>query len=751
MSRADSGDDTREAALDLASMGYSVFPVSGKKPLVLWKECQSRRASAEQIEAWWTEHARANVGLVTGAVSGVFVLDIDGPEGHAALAEHGFEISETVHARTARGDHYVFEHPGFEVRNFAGGPSGVRLSHVDLRGDGGFVVVPPSVHPSGAQYEWVVSPFDRKPASAPEWLLELIRPRHATAEVATPKPITVSSVAGSASMEYLRAALEGEAAKVRQAHEGERNHRLNASAFALGQLVAAGLDEASIIATLGEAAAGVGLESEEIGSTLRSGLDAGMHEPREIPKKGSSVLHFSSEDKGEDVAATALPEYPVHAFPEPVRSYVIEAAVSIDCPPEMVALPLLTYAGSTIGNTRYLVLKSDYIVYPILWTAIVAPPGSAKTPADKAARYAIDILQADAKYRYDDEMDGYRADYERWKHRPKSKKGEVVEFEPEPERPVLEHFYTTDATIEAMAMIVSRSAGVAFARDELVGWVKSMDAYKANRGAERSQYLSLWSGSALKVDRKGQEPLLIEHPVVGVTGGIQPDVLHELASEVGRKDGFLERFCFSYCESPSPGWSERVVSDDLRRDLLGVFRGLRSHGHINQGAGLSPEAKAAWVEFVDRNSEITDSSTGILRGMNAKMPVHLASITLVLHCLAGEAATTGSRVSGKTIAAAIEIVEYHRAHNASVLKRIEGGDKKPSPDLADRLLSLLSASPDGLSRSELDRKLNGQVAAADRDATLKRLEGRGVVECVRVESGPNGGAPAIYWRVRHAA
>ena len=749
--RKNRGEANKQAALEYAVMGYSVFPAGGKKPLVPWKEFQSRCATDEEIEVWWGKHSGANIALVTGAVSGIIVLDIDGAEGYAALDARGFEIPETVHARTARGDHYVFEHPGFEVRNFAGGPSGEQLAHVDLRGDGGFVIAPPSRHPSGADYEWVTSPFDRKPASAPEWLLGLARSQTASA---TAPPSQPRSSIGDArvSEQYLRAALEGETDKVCQAREGKRNEQLNASAFALGQLVSAGMNEALITEELGRAARAAGLDEKEIVSTLRSGIDAGMREPREIPEKGSSVLHFLSRDE-EVGGATPLPDYPVDALPEPVRSYVIEASESIDCPPEMVAAPLLTYVGSTIGNTRYLVLKSDYIVYPILWTAIIAPPGSAKTPADKAARYAIDRLQSEAKAIYDEEMEAYRVDCDRWKNRSKKKnKDDVAVPEKEPKEPVLEHFYTTDATIEAIAKIVAGSAGVTFARDELVGWVKAHDAYKANRGAERAQYLSLWSASSLKVDRKGQESLLIEHPVVGVTGGIQPDVLHELTNEVGRKDGFLERFCFSYCNAPSPGWSERVVSDKLRRDLLGIFRGLRHTGYVNQGVGLAPEAKEVWIEFVNRYSETTNSSKGILRGMNAKMPVHLASITLILHSLAGEAGTAGSKVSRETITAAIKIVEYHRTHNAYVLERIEGGDTRTaSPDLEERLLGLLSAHGDSASRSELDRMLNGQVSAADRDTALKRLEGKGLIECVHGQSGPKGGAPAIYWRVRHVA
>ena len=93
---------------------------------------------AEQVAAWWDETPEANVGIVTGAVSGIVVLDVDGSEGEASLARLG-EIQATAEVRTARGRHLYFAHPGYGVRNSAGklGPK------LDVRGDGGYVVAPP--------------------------------------------------------------------------------------------------------------------------------------------------------------------------------------------------------------------------------------------------------------------------------------------------------------------------------------------------------------------------------------------------------------------------------------------------------------------------------------------------------------------------------------------------------------------------------------------------------------------------------
>ncbi len=92
-----------------------------------------------------------NIGIITGKISDIIILDIDGEEGFAALKEHGITLPDTLQATTGRGRHYYFEYTSHPVlRNAAG-----YLPKVDIRTDGGLVVSPPSIHPSGNSYEWV--------------------------------------------------------------------------------------------------------------------------------------------------------------------------------------------------------------------------------------------------------------------------------------------------------------------------------------------------------------------------------------------------------------------------------------------------------------------------------------------------------------------------------------------------------------------------------------------------------------------
>lgn len=162
------------AALRYAARGWSVIPAEarGKRPLVAWQPFQQHAATADELAAWFRRWPRANVAVVTGAISGIVVLDVDPPHGGTeSLAEaealHG-PLPATLEARTGGGGrHLYFAHPGGIVRNRVGLAPGL-----DLRGDGGCVIAPPSVHPSGARYAWAagVGPGDRAPAPMPRWL-----------------------------------------------------------------------------------------------------------------------------------------------------------------------------------------------------------------------------------------------------------------------------------------------------------------------------------------------------------------------------------------------------------------------------------------------------------------------------------------------------------------------------------------------------------------------------------------------------
>lgn len=166
------------SALAYARRGWSVIPLRPreKRPLISWVRYQHVRADQTRITRWYSRWPGANVGIVTGAVSSLVVLDVDmvhGGERSLGQIEntHGV-LPHTVEAITGGGGrHLYFARPGQTVHNQVGLAPGL-----DLRGDGGFVVAPPSIHPSSQCYAWAPghAPDETPLAPMPPWLVHLV-------------------------------------------------------------------------------------------------------------------------------------------------------------------------------------------------------------------------------------------------------------------------------------------------------------------------------------------------------------------------------------------------------------------------------------------------------------------------------------------------------------------------------------------------------------------------------------------------
>lgn len=172
-----------QAALEYVRLGFSVIPLrfegsveDQKKPLLLtWEIYQKKPATERQVELWWQQWPRANVGLVTGAVGGLVAVDLDGDGAEGLLAGAGIVLDGTATVQTARGKHYLYRHPGGKISNRARVLKDQNGSGVDIRGDGGYFVAPPSIHGTGVIYTWERPLQDLAPL--PDGLRSLIEKR----------------------------------------------------------------------------------------------------------------------------------------------------------------------------------------------------------------------------------------------------------------------------------------------------------------------------------------------------------------------------------------------------------------------------------------------------------------------------------------------------------------------------------------------------------------------------------------------
>lgn len=295
-------------ALAYTRSGIPVFPCkpADKTPYTVhgFKDAST---DEPQILSWWATWPDAMIGVPTGKVSSLWVLDVDTPKnegdvnGFASLASlvstHG-ELPHTWMQQSPKaGLHYFFSYP----QDGLGVPSSVNkvAPKLDVRGDGGYIIVAPSVNGDGIAYRTM---NQVSVAYAPEWLVDLARQRSKPALQTNTAPTSNIPPAVQAMLSivspYAQKALDEECAKVTAAQEGSRNSTLNKAAFALGTLVGSNeLDEGIVRSRLTDATTAMQnpLPAAETAKTIDSGMTAGKQHPRAIPELAAPPSNVSEE------------------------------------------------------------------------------------------------------------------------------------------------------------------------------------------------------------------------------------------------------------------------------------------------------------------------------------------------------------------------------------------------------------------------------------------------------------------------
>jgi hypothetical protein len=272
-----------EAALAYAARGFAVFPCNRKKRPLTNNGCKAATTDPEIIRSWFKRWPDAETAIVTGPVSNVAVLDLDVDKGKKLDARIWFDKQASVHggvpkgpiATTPRGGrHHYFKAPPFSVKNSASKIA----PGVDVRGDGGYVLAPPSESELG-RYEWIASLLDVEAPELPDWLAVLLDTTALT-------PLNTESLAAdeaaisAADEELINREVEKWIGLVESAKEGKRNDTLNRAAYMCARIVAAeGASESAIRQRLTHAAQNCGLQLPEIGRTLNSGISSGLKRP----------------------------------------------------------------------------------------------------------------------------------------------------------------------------------------------------------------------------------------------------------------------------------------------------------------------------------------------------------------------------------------------------------------------------------------------------------------------------------------
>ncbi len=267
-------------ALAYSRAGWPTFPLKpgGKVPATA-HGCKDATTDPDRITRWWTDMPTANIGIATGSL---LVVDLDHKETVngwtewlalvANLAPDQLEPDTWEVGTPTGGGHLYFRMPAVPVKNSASKVA----PGIDVRGQGGYIVAPPSKVPAGRYTIESSEPV----AALPNWLDTLLSPTARPPARRSPASDTASKPP-PAHPATPRTALDAELDRVRSAATGTRNDLLCRAAFKLGQLVDRGdLERHAVTNELLDAANRVGLTETEALATIRSGFNGARDKPR---------------------------------------------------------------------------------------------------------------------------------------------------------------------------------------------------------------------------------------------------------------------------------------------------------------------------------------------------------------------------------------------------------------------------------------------------------------------------------------
>ncbi|MDZ4684607.1 MAG: DUF3987 domain-containing protein [Planctomycetaceae bacterium] len=747
-----------EAAKNLVASDWSIIPVHGavdgkctcgqagcksvgKHPVFTgWDDKLFQ--TVEEVEKHWREHPGHNPAIVTGAANRIVVVDVEreGWDQFCQLQEKFGPLPATRTVLTGGGGwHYYFVAPSGEPR--IGNRSHLCNYAIDVRGNGGYVVAPGAVHRTGGEYQWH-NPFAAF-AEMPGWLYDLVIRAKSEGDKTEPRQQAQTISADTDRREAVQRRAQKYALHypVAVSEQGGHNRTIGL-ALRLVRDFALPIEEAyPLIADWNQRCQPPWTEAQ-----LRYKLQEADREDRGWEPRGRFLV-------GNQESAIGRIPFPVDALPMQVRPYVVEVAASIGCEAEFVAAPVLSVLAAAIGNSRWVQIIPGWSEPAELWTAVIAPSGSGKSPAMKAALAPLNLIERLWRREYEHALSTSTQAASSHQQCPV---GQVsgnpqTNCPPAPKLPTLRRIMCGDVTLEKLIGLLSEQPrGLLMAADELNRWISSYSRYQ--RASDVSHWLSIADADRLIYDRKtGNTSIDIARANVSVTGGIQLRTLAKAMSDAAlEENGWFGRTLWTMPTDAKPvRLSSCVVSEATRAAYAALIGQLLQLSMVKEqncddSPGLVWMTSGAWDHFMHFDDEVVESMFGMTDGERSiwsKLRRHAARLALVHHVTT--LAPLGhdmSALTAESAAAGIALARWFGHEALRILRNLRrGGSKSETEDLID----LIQRKGGSLTPRELSRcRPQRYETPAQAEAKLDELVSRGMGIWVDLASGPKGGRPS---------
>jgi hypothetical protein len=424
--------------------------------------------------------------------------------------------------------------------------------------------------------------------------------------------------------------------------------------------------------------------------------------------------------------------FPLDIFPKEIQYYILECNNKLDSNIDYMGCSLLWLISVCVGNSFEIEVKRGWNENGVIWVAVVGKAGIGKTPSINNVIFPLNKLNFKEIKRYHIQLEQYNY----YMSLPKKEKEELTE----PQKPIKTQFIANDITLEALVDLHQESDNaVGVFKDELAGWFKDMNKYRA--GSDLEFWLSCWSGKSVSLNRMTRQGSFIEKPFIPVLGGIQPSIFNQFATDENKDNGFLDRMLLTFPDAKVDSYNENELHySDIQwysDTITNFFQTLKSkllkrdnEGRIQtQLSKFDKEAKIEWKRIFNKITEHqnNEDENEYLKSMYPKQKSYIPRFALLIHLFSSafEDNVNSMEISKESILKAERLSDYF-VMNAKKIK-IEATEikdlktaSKGVENTFDKLKAIHSADPH-FNRSKVAELLG--VSRVQIQRLIKKIEG----------------------------
>jgi len=327
--------------------------------------------------------------------------------------------------------------------------------------------------------------------------------------------------------------------------------------------------------------------------------------------------------------------FPIDIFPLPLQAYMNECSKTLDASIDYMGCSMLWLSSVIIGNSIQVEVKAGWLENVTLWMAIVGKAGLGKTPSIN--NIIFPLLKANSK-----EIKDYIKKSEKFNEYNELSKDEKKQHE-KVGKPSKTQFIANDITLEALVDLHQESKNaVGVFKDELAGWLKDMNKYRA--GSDLEFWLSTWSGKSVSLNRMSRAGSFVENPLIPVLGGIQPSIFNTFYTDENKENGFMDRMLLSYPDLVIESYNDKEIDYRMIKwysdSVLSFYESIKANvvkysddGEIVPNvAKFSDEAKTEWKRIFNDITTIQndDNENEYMKSMLPKQKSYIPRFALLI-------------------------------------------------------------------------------------------------------------------------